>query len=68
MDYKIYKIDGTWKVYSGYTSYGDWVKDDIEFWSDSIADCYAWIKAKQEGRRKRLTLSESYRFESCPDY
>ena len=48
MDYKIYKIDNTWKVYSGYTSYGDWVKDDIVFWSYSIADCYACIKAKQE--------------------
>ena len=48
MEYKIFKIDGTWKIYSGRTSYGDWVKDDVVFWSDSIADCYAWIKAKQE--------------------
>lgn len=64
MKYKIFQIDGTWKVYSGHISYvdsikdiikdkmspitGDWVKDDVVFWSDSIADCYAWIKAKQE--------------------
>lgn len=48
MEYKIFQIDGTWKVYSGYMSNGAWVRDDIVFWSDSIADCYAWIKAKQE--------------------
>ena len=49
MEYKIFRIDGTWKVYSGYTSYGAWVIDDVVFGGDSIADCYAWIKAKQEG-------------------
>jgi hypothetical protein len=48
MYYKIFRIDDAWKVYSGYMSYGDWVKEDIVFWSTSIADCYAWIKAKQE--------------------
>jgi hypothetical protein len=47
--YKIYKIDGLWKVYSGRSSYGDWIKDDIVFWSESISECYAWIKAKEEG-------------------
>jgi hypothetical protein len=49
MIYKIFQIDGTWKVYSGHTSYDTWVKEDVVFCSLSIADCYAWIKAKQEG-------------------
>jgi hypothetical protein len=49
MNYKIFLIDGTWKVYSGFLSYGDWVKEDIVFISDSFGDCYAWIKAKEEG-------------------
>ena len=49
MEYKIFQIDGTWKVYSGRSSYGDWIKEDIVFLGGSIADCYAWIKAKQEG-------------------
>ena len=49
MEYKIFQIDGTWKVYLGHMSYGDWVKEDVVFSSNSIADCYAWIKAKQEG-------------------
>jgi len=48
MEYKMFKIDGVWEVYSGRTSYGDWIKDEVEFTSKSIADCYAWIKAKQE--------------------
>jgi hypothetical protein len=51
MEYKIFKTNqqsGTWKVYSGHTSHGDWIKDDLEYSSNSIADCYAWIKAKQE--------------------
>jgi hypothetical protein len=49
MDYKIWLIDGEWTVYSGRISYGDWMREDIVFWSKSIADCYAWVKAKQEG-------------------
>jgi hypothetical protein len=48
-EYKIYKIYGQWMVYSGHVSYGDWVKDDIVFYGDSITECYSWIKAKQEG-------------------
>jgi hypothetical protein len=51
MEYKIFQTNqqiGTWKVYSGHTSHGDWIKDDLEYSSNSIADCYAWIKAKQE--------------------
>jgi len=52
MEYKIFKTDqviGNWKVYSGHLSHGDWIKGDLEFSSNSITDCYAWIKAKQEG-------------------
>jgi hypothetical protein len=47
--YRIYQLDGQWTVYSIYVSYGDVVKEDILFQSSSIADCYAWIKSKEEG-------------------
>jgi hypothetical protein len=47
--YKIFIIDGIWEVYSGYLSSGYFTREDLEFWSKSIADCYAWIKAKEEG-------------------
>ncbi len=49
MKYKIFKVDYDWVVYPGYTTYGDWVKEEPVFWSKSIADCYAWIKAQEEG-------------------
>ena len=49
VEYKIFKENDLWEVYSGYVSYGDWVKDESVFYSYSLADCYAWIKAKQEG-------------------
>lgn len=42
-------LDGKWIVYSGYMECGVWVKDNILICSNSIADCYAWIKAKEEG-------------------
>jgi hypothetical protein len=48
-EYKIFQMDGIWNVYSGYTGYSLFIKHDIVYWSVSIADCYAWIKAKQEG-------------------
>ncbi len=58
MDYKIYQIDGTWKVYSGYyISYGTWIKEDIVFSSNNIADCYTWIKAKQ-GHINRVLITK----------
>lgn len=38
-----------WRVYSGRVSYGDFIKDEIVYSSESIADCYAWVKVKQEG-------------------
>lgn len=49
VDYKIFQVEGTWVVYSMYIHYGDWLKDKLMYSSDSIADCYAWIKAEQEG-------------------
>ena len=48
MEYKIFYLDGFWKVYSGFDEYGLWVKDELVYWSKNIADCYAWVKAKQE--------------------
>lgn len=47
-EYKIFKSNGSWRVYLGYTYNDVWHKEHIVFWSPSIADCYAWIKAKQE--------------------
>lgn len=53
MRYKIFNIDNKWAVYSGYYHNGlgsnDWIKEDIQIISNSISDCYTWIKAKQEG-------------------
>ena len=49
MNYKIFEVDGIWGVYSGYTYYGEWEREHVLFSSSSIADCYAWIKAKTEG-------------------
>jgi hypothetical protein len=47
--YKIIEMYKTWHVYSGHMVYNEWVKDDIVYSSTSIADCYAWVKAKEEG-------------------
>jgi hypothetical protein len=47
--YRIAYTSGEWFVYSGRISYGDFVKEDVVFSSKSIADCYAWIKAMNEG-------------------
>ena len=49
MQYRIFPIDGEWKVYSVYNHYGELVKEENVFSSNSFADCYAWIKAKEEG-------------------
>jgi len=50
MKYKIFRIDGTWKVYTGYMyNENEWTKDNIVFWSNSLADCLAWVKAKEDG-------------------
>jgi hypothetical protein len=38
-----------WHVWSGRVSYGDFVKEEIVFSDEDIANCYAWIKAKKEG-------------------
>jgi len=38
-----------WHVWSGRVSYGDFIKEEIVYSSESIADCYAWISAKKEG-------------------
>lgn len=41
-----------WKVFSGKqepSNYLKFVKDKVVYSSESIADCYAWIKVKQEG-------------------
>lgn len=48
MFYKIFNIDDTWKVYSGYLSDVNPKTDDMVFQSNSIAECYAWIKSKQK--------------------
>lgn len=48
MEYRIVR-EGIWCVYEGHVSYGDFVKGDLVYESSSIADCYAWIKIKQEG-------------------
>ena len=47
--YKIFHIKHIWMVYSGYLTFGDWTKDKLQFSSQNISDCYAWIKAKEEG-------------------
>ena len=47
--YRIINRDDSWVVYSGWIAYGVFEADDIEYKSKSIADCYAWVKAKQEG-------------------
>ena len=47
-EYKIYKSNGSWRVYVGYTHNEIWRAEYFVFWSQSIADCYAWIKAKKE--------------------
>lgn len=36
-------------VWSGRISYGGFVKEEIVYSNESIADCYAWVKAKKEG-------------------
>jgi hypothetical protein len=42
-----------WKVFSGKLERilvnDRFIKDKVVYSSESIADCYAWIKAKQEG-------------------
>ena len=35
-------------VWDGVMSYGDFVRDEVVY-TGSLADCYIWIKAKQEG-------------------
>ena len=49
--YKIAKIDGEWKVYCGVFDNRNhyFTKHDIVFKSNSLSDCYAYVKAKQEG-------------------
>ena len=47
--YKIFPERTNWVVYSGYVSFGYFTRQELEFSSSSIADCYAWIKAKEEG-------------------
>jgi hypothetical protein len=49
MKYKIKSVSGRWMVIEGYLKDGAFREDDIPFASTSIADCYAWIKAKEEG-------------------
>jgi len=50
MEYRIKRLKfGGWVVYSGRVSYGDFIKEKIVYESDTIIDCYGWIKAKQEG-------------------
>lgn len=39
----------TWSVYTGETSHGIFIKEDCVFTSESITDCYTWIKATKEG-------------------
>jgi hypothetical protein len=53
MKYKIFEIDGVWKVYHCYMCLGELIKDNVVFWSYSIGDCYVWIKAKEEGLHNR---------------
>ena len=49
MQYRIERLQGSeWCVYSGRTSFEDFIRHDIVF-KGGIADCYAWIKAKKEG-------------------
>jgi len=48
MKYKIFKEDGIYTVYSGYIEYNNWIKENVEFYSSNLADCYIWIKAVQE--------------------
>jgi hypothetical protein len=38
-----------WQVWSGRVSFGDFIKDEVVYSSQSIADCYAWVSAKREG-------------------
>lgn len=49
MQYKIeLRGDSTWVVYEGRLVYGEYTIDKTVFSSNNIADCYAWIKAKEE--------------------
>jgi hypothetical protein len=47
--YRLKFKEGLWSVYDGHIEYGNYLEDSIVFSSPSIADCYAWVKAKEEG-------------------
>jgi hypothetical protein len=49
MEYRISQRSGGWVVYSGTLKHGDWFIEGTVFSHPTIAECYAWIKAKQEG-------------------
>jgi len=46
--YRIKSMNGQWHVVEGYIEYGNFMTEDYLF-KGSVADCYAWIKAKEEG-------------------
>jgi hypothetical protein len=47
MEYRIDK--DTLCVYEGRISYSDFIKGEKVFQGESLMECYAWIKIKQEG-------------------
>ena len=48
MEYRIKISDEGCVVHEGYMSYGCFISEGIVF-TGTLANCYAWIKAKQEG-------------------